>query len=423
MPGASDLTSELSQKGLAHFRRLTRAVALVSVVTLAIASGISYVIYLQKEAEAAAGQDIYAGIKQAATLTYYLVWLSVALLAFAATFQKRYPLLPFYILLAFLAEAAAFAFYFTLHLHIYQPVPRVLFERFETHPLLIVQPRVGNFGFGISHDGEHRRTTINEGKAAQAKRIFVFGGSTTYDTGNTDGNTWPSRLSALLGENFAVENLGIPAYSSLENLIQSLFVFRDQPPACAIYYEGWNDLRNSHVKDLRNDYSDLELPHIADFLQPARRRSFLETYSVFFGLLGTVLDPQPRLPRFSGKVNDQQDLRLSRIYQDNIKLIATVGRQFGVRVIFIPQALNYAQLTSEYVGDLPFIKQKDTKKLMILMNEDLAHAAGESGADFIGAPLSVAWTNGDFVDDGHFNAAGAQKFAQSIVEDVRRMCQ
>jgi lysophospholipase L1-like esterase len=46
-----------------------------------------------------------------------------------------------------------------------------------------------------------------------------------------------------------------------------------------------------------------------------------------------------------------------------------------------------------------------------------------SGTNIIEAPLSVAWTNDDFIDDGHFNAAGARKFAQPIVEDVRRICQ
>jgi lysophospholipase L1-like esterase len=92
-------------------------------------------------------------------------------------------------------------------------------------------------------------------------------------------------------------------------------------------------------------------------------------------------------------------------------------------VIFLPQVLNYGQLTADSAGELPFVKQKDTKKLMTLLNEDLARAARESGADIIEAPLSVAWTNDDFIDDGHFNAAGAQKFAQSIVEDVRRICQ
>jgi len=97
---------------------------------------------------------------------------------------------------------------------------------------------------------------------------IVFGGSTAHDTGNTDADTWPSHLSAMLGPDFAVENYGVRAYSSLEAMLQSLFVFRDRPPACALYYEGWNDLRNAHIAGLRNDYSDLELPHIAAFLRP-----------------------------------------------------------------------------------------------------------------------------------------------------------
>jgi hypothetical protein len=421
MSSTPEPASDLSQRGLAHFRRLMRILSTVSVATLAVICVVSYVIYLRK-IEAAHGQNIYAGIQQKTALAYYLLWLGIALLALAATFQKKFPMLPFYVLLLVFLETASHALYFSLHRHLYEPVPRVLFERFEAHPLLIAVPRPGKFGFGISHDAEHRRTTINEGKVAEPRYIFVFGGSTAYDSGNRDPDTWPSRLSALLGENFAVENYGVPAYSSLENMIQSLFVFRDRPPACAIYYEGWNDLRNSHVKNLRNDYSDMELPHIADFLQPARPRSFLETYSIFFALAGSLFAPPPPAADVTGEVSDQPDPRLSRIYQDNIELIATIGRRFGVRVIFLPQVLNYAQLTADSAGELPFVKQKDTKKLMTLLNEDLARAARGSGADFIEAPLSVAWTNDDFMDDGHFNAPGAQKFAQSIVEDVRRIC-
>ena len=251
---------------------------------------------------------------------------------------------------------------------------------------------------------------------------IVFGGSTAHDTGNTDADTWPSHLSAMLGPDFAVENYGVPAYSSLEAMLQSLFVFRDRPPACALYYEGWNDLRNAHVAGLRNDYSDLELPHIAAFLRPSRPRSLLASYSVFFGLVDTIINPPPREPTVTGEVSDQPDARLSQIYRDNMRLIAAIAGQFHVRAIFVPQVLNYAQLTGERPAELPFVRAKDTEKLMAALNADLADVAAKSGADFLPAPLSVGWTNNDFVDDGHFNAAGAQKFAASIAEDVRRLC-
>jgi hypothetical protein len=263
---------------------------------------------------------------------------------------------------------------------------------------------------------------VNEGKVAEPRTIYVFGGSTAYDTGNTDAHTWPSRLSALLGPDFAVENYGVPAFSSLEAMLQSLFVFRDHPPVCALYYEGWNDLRNAHVKGLRNDYSDVELPHITAFLRPSRRQPLLATYSVVFGLLDTIINPPPREPVVTGEISDQPDAQLTQIYRDNMKLIAAIAAQFNVRAIFIPQILNYAQQTGEHTADLPFVRAKDTEKLMGALNADLADVAAKSGANFLAAPLSAGWTNDDFVDNGHFNAAGAQKFAASIAEDVRRLC-
>ena len=60
---------------------------------------------------------------------------------------------------------------------------------------------------------------------------------------------------------------------------------------------------------------------------------------------------------------------------------------------------------------------------MQAMNEDLAQAAHESGAVFIGAPLAATWTDSDFIDDGHFTAAGSAKFARAIAGDVAANCQ
>ncbi len=421
MSVTSDSNPAIFDRGLANFRRLMRIVAIVYVIGLIVIFSYKYYSYASK-VDAITSQIFFVALQARSALNYYLLWIAVGLVAFGATFLKKKPFISFYILLGILAETIAYVAYFLAHHHSYQPVPPIWFERFDAHPLLVVELHEGSLGYGVSQDSNHHRTTINEGKVARPKFIFVFGGSTAYDPGNTDKNTWPSRLSALLGKNFAVENFGIPAYSSLENLIQSLFAFRDQPPSCAIYYEGWNDLRNSHAKNLRNDYSDMELPHIANILQPGRHEGFLETYSVLIGYVGSIFRPMA-LEDSSGEVSDNQDLRLSKIYQDNIKLIADIGRHFGVKVIFIPQILNYARLTGDNVGGLPYIRRKDTKKLMALMNEDLARAAGDSQAHFIDAPLSVGWTNGDFADEGHFNAPGAQKFAQSIVEDVRKICQ
>jgi hypothetical protein len=41
---------------------------------------------------------------------------------------------------------------------------------------------------------------------------------------------------------------------------------------------------------------------------------------------------------------------------------------------------------------------------------------------FIDTPLSVNWHADDFVDDGHFNAVGAGKFADALAGPIARNC-
>ncbi len=62
------------------------------------------------------------------------------------------------------------------------------------------------------------------------------------------------------------------------------------------------------------------------------------------------------------------------------------------------------------------------KKLLGFMKEDLASAAGQSQAYFMGTPLAENWEDGDFLDHGHFSRRGSMKFAMSIAADVRRIC-
>jgi hypothetical protein len=413
-------TDELSaEAGAKHFRRLVLS---VSIAYFSVLSGIcvnQYYIYTV----AAAGTEatgIYRGMQERATLTYYLFWLAISFLALSALW-KRTVWLSFYVCIALIAETAAYGYFFASHLHLYSPIPDILYERFEPHPFVVALPRPGVFG-PTTHDSHHRRATVNEGKVAQPKLIYVFGGSTTYGT-DSDAEIWPSQLSRLLGPEFAVENYGMLGFSSLENMMQSLFVFRDSPPVCAVYYEGWNDLRNSHVQGLANDYSNFDYPNLVEVLQLGPRPGFLQRNSLLVSYALSIFEPTP-LPRAGGIISDSQDLRLSNIYRQNIKLIAAIGNTFGVRVVFIPQILNYAAMAGDSTSKgEPFVRAKDMRKLMGLMNQDLASAASESQAYFLDAPLSENWQPDDFHDQGHFNPKGSLTFARSIVEEVRRICQ
>ena len=405
--------------GERHFRKLIRIIATVYFSVLAIQCVHQYTTCLQA---IPTEEKIFDGLQQWATLTYYLVWLGVATLALAAALLRRTTWLSSYICLLLFAETVAYVYYIPIHHHLYHPPVLALYSRYDPHPFVIASPHPGIYG-AVTHDEQHRRTTINEGKVAHPRLVYVFGGSTTYDFGNADTATWPTQLSRLLGPEFAVENYGVPGFSSVENMTQSLFAFRDVAPACAVYYEGWNDVQLSHVKDLADDYSNQEYPALVDLLALGPHPGFLQRNSVLVAYITSIFSARRQQLPGEGDWH-QKDLRLSELYQDNIRLIAAIGKSFGVRVVFIPQILNYARFTGEdRPSGVPYIWAKDMKRLLGFMNADLASAAGQSQAYFLGAPLAENWEDGDFLDHGHFSRQGSMKFAMSIADDLRRICQ
>jgi hypothetical protein len=226
-----------------------------------------------------------------------------------------------------------------------------------------------------------------------------------------------------LGKDFVVENLGVPGYTSLENLIQSLFVFRERRPSCAIYYMGWNDLRSAHVKGLQDDYSDFQLPAQIGNLAVGRRPGFLENNMLLLSLILSVFADQPPPAAEPGAVLGEKDQRISRIFSENMRLIANINRYFGVKPIFVPQLLNCGRFTGDRTsGWIPIVPDKDIKFLMQGMNEDLAAVAKETGVLYLDRPLSLVWQDSDFVDTGHFSAAGAERFAEAIAGDIAANC-
>ena len=243
------------------FRILILLAAAAAFAVFGIESIRHYLDYLHAVGERG-GQDIMRGVQQKATLTYWLFWSALAALSLLLVASKRTAWVAYFLCLAILTEGAAQGFFVAGHGHLYQPLPAISYAMFDPNPVTLASPHPGTFVDGLSHDADHRRTTVNEGKVADPKLIYVFGGSTTYDVGNRDSDTWPSQLSRLLGSAYAVENYGVPGFSSMEALAQSLFAFRDAHVSCAVYYEGWNDLRNAHIAGLQSDYSDYEIPYL-----------------------------------------------------------------------------------------------------------------------------------------------------------------
>ena len=131
----------------------------------------------------------------------------------------------------------------------------------------------------------------------------------------------------------------------------------------------------------------------------------------------------PERSNVQGTVSGEADPRLSAIFSQNMRLIGAVGRQFGVRAIFIPAVANWPMLEGSHERSwFPFVEYKDVKPLLLAMSRDLKLAADESGAAYIGTPLEQDWTAADFSDSVHFTKAGAEKFAAGIAGAVAELC-
>src|SRR5882672_4911518 len=156
-------------------------------------------------------------------------------------------------------------------------------QRFQWHALLQAVPIpslrfTSATGLAISHTSEGTRgRDPAPGELAARNVVAAFGGSTTYDIGAGEGDTWSDRLAAALeqGESkgrFFVVNHGVPGYTTVEHLIQTAFYQTKfgKKPRCVIYYVGWNDLRNAHIPDLDSAYADFHLPSQVDSLKVRR---------------------------------------------------------------------------------------------------------------------------------------------------------
>jgi lysophospholipase L1-like esterase len=303
----------------------------------------------------------------------------------------------------------------------FHPIPPAVLDEFTSHPLLQGVPNPGQFGMKV-HTQNNLRRTVNLHKApGNTTLVATLGGSTTYDLGiDDDASTWSSRLSAILGPEFVVENHGVPGYSTVENIIQTIFDFRGEIPKCAVYYLGWNDLRNNNISTLKPDYSDYHLLTQPGNLGLRSPSSILSRRSAFFSILQYVGNTGIDL---KGHISSEYDQRLSTIYRENIALISIIANHFHIKPIFIPQVMNYEQLTAHVpYGWLPFVVDADIKKLMSAMNADLESAAKSTASPFLGEVLQVSWKGDDFADNGHFSPKGSEKFAEAIAGAIMREC-
>ncbi len=298
---------------------------------------------------------------------------------------------------------------------------------FERHPYLVAAPKPNFQVDFIKHNSAgYRGPEVSIPKREGITRIVTLGGSTTYGAGAPEAATWPSILQRNLGEGFEVVNLGVPGYTSVENLIQTALLISDFQPDIAIYYEGWNDLRSVHVKNLKSDYSNYHpralisslnlsppTPHdrsaVMYFL---RSRYFSSSWQDPLSFI--ELEPGPLA------LTDQVDARALSLYERNLRSIVALNRSLGIKPVLIPQVLNYAKLTGDSrYGWLPYVKDKDIRSVLSEYNKTMQAVASDLGVLYIGDVLRDDFPDEAFIDNGHFNEIGAKRFADIVTERLK----
>jgi lysophospholipase L1-like esterase len=305
--------------------------------------------------------------------------------------------------------------------------------RFHWHPLLQGVPIPSGtdpqerdpYHNTLGQRGRERTPQSLDGKAT----IALFGGSTTYDVAVGEGETWGDRLEAMLGaDRVAVINHGVPGYTTAEHVIQTAFYERAHgvSPRCSIYYIGWNDLRNSHVRNLDPGYADFHLRGQIDTLQVRRLRQSYVSFSPllmfarYFLLLG--IDTARPVDRPAGQAGAAPDPAMEAIYLRNVRTISAINRQRGITTLWVGQVLDHRRLLAGGSWRwIPFLRSQDVSPLILRLNDLLKREAETLGDIYVDiAPQD--FTSDDFIDQGHFQPAGALKFAARLAPIAAAAC-
>lgn len=303
-------------------------------------------------------------------------------------------------------------------------VPRASFEKeFEFHPMLGAIPIPEYSSDEANHSIESIRKNKNNFDPSK-EHIAIFGGSTTYDIGLYDDDTWVSLIDELL-PSYSVSNNGVPGYSSAEHVIQSAF-YPDRAgkmPICNIYFMGWNDIRNFGIKNLDSGYANFHL--LSQYGNLRVRKSLNSPSPIFNLLLMNFGANELPLPKEDGVLN--KDIASTDMVftfaERNIKNIIAINKERNINSLFIAQILNKSLLENndDIFGWVPYVRNNDLWPLQKRFNDMVNKIAKEEGFFFY-HPDESLFNDNDFLDHGHFSKEGANKFAHLVLPRVKESC-
>lgn len=415
----------LAYCGLAKPYRFERTLAALAGVTLALVAAASF-LFLE------ATQRLTAGSPRALFFLYLAALLVAALLLVPLPRLAAAPLTLAAIELG-LGLGSAGLQGLGWGASLLPPDAIVFYRGFGWHPLLQSVPLPSRPGDWGRTDAYHNARGLRgpervPEEVRQRIAIELFGGSTTYDVGADDGETWGEVLERRLGDRYVVLNHGVPGFSSALHVVQTAFYQTPygERPACAIYYVGWNELANAHVRGLDPAYADHQVRSQTDTLNARRLDSLARIVSPTLALATRLVvfaaDTVRPTPQPQGTPSGDPDPALEAIYVRNIHTISAINRARGIRTLWVGQVMSREHILQDRAGRwLPFVRGHDIWPMILWLNGILRREAEALGDLYVDVPAE-RFTPQDFFDIGHFLAPGSRKFAELLAPTVAAAC-
>ncbi|HZE89965.1 MAG TPA: SGNH/GDSL hydrolase family protein [Verrucomicrobiae bacterium] len=272
------------------------------------------------------------------------------------------------------------------------------------------------------------------GKAPGTYRVICVGGSTTFGAGIVgDENTWPARLEAKLAAarpdlKIEVWNAGVPGYTSAENVIYLSLRLVDFRPDLVVLYEGYNDFKPNRHPGFRSDYAHWRDREAAPQRSPLDRLRFYVKMKALADRLTADPSEEVKDVRTGGKLKrfDTVSQEGLAAFRRNLETMIAVARRAGADVAVATYAhpctesnlASRPDLFTYLPGYLPSLTFRGVVDAFGRYNDAVRSVAATDRAHLADAARAMPADPSLFVDHVHFNARGAELFAQVVAGTI-----
>lgn len=305
-------------------------------------------------------------------------------------------------------------------------------KRLKSHHEVFTGPRpdpIKTQYVNVDESG-HRRTKKTPNR--DAKRVFMFGGSTMWGWGAPDDMTIPSCLQSLLGPEYDVYNLGQPSFFSTQELNLLLKELADNNiPDIVIFMDGQNDTYlGTCVGNPRWSGKPLPKYFVSDKKEPRMQRVLKELYkgSHVQRLVEQIhrFQAQKQLMEIPQKVVNnlpQNAMKTVEYYEKHIDAVKALGEWYGFKTYFfwqpalLPNLRNPLPYEQIILDTLPPFKIKAYETTYAVANQRFSNRELEN--IFYIADIFKNVEIPIYMDMGHTDINGNKIIAETIYQKLK----